>query len=216
MVRTATRITVEPGSHLLMSDVAWTTYSDFLKMFSESPAVRLTFDRGMLEIMSPSLHHDDESRFFVSLIQILAEEWGRPFKPGGSTTMRRKPKQAGLEADECFWLDSAPQMAGRRQLNLRRDPPPDLAIEVELRRSSINRMALFARLGVPEVWRLRKTGLTFHTLAGKKYDETATSVAFPGVTPALIEKFVNKAAEAGDVLGVLREFRVAARKCHAK
>ena len=217
MVAALARPTIGLGSRILMHDADWATYVYFLKMFAESRSARLTYDRGTLEIMSPSLQHDEASRVFVSLIQILAEEWNLPFKPAGSTTMKRKQKQAGIEADECVWLANATRMAGRRQLDLGRDPPPDLAIEVEVsRRSKLDRMAVYARLGVPEVWRLSKKGVSFYRLAGKKYEPAITSVAFDGLTPILVEKFVAKTAVAGDVLGVLREFRTAVRKLRAK
>lgn len=217
MPQTLARPTLGPGSHIVMYDADWATYTHFLKMFAESPTAKLTYDRGVLEIISPSLQHDEDSRLFVSLVQVLAEEWNLPFKAAGSTTMRRKLKEAGLEADECFWLINAPRMAGRRQLDLSRDPPPDLAIEVELsRRSKLNRMSLYARLGVPEVWRLGKKGLLFSQRGGKAYLPASTSVTFPGLTPALTEKFLGKAADAGDVLGVLREFRAAVQKIRVK
>lgn len=216
MAQTVTCPIVQPGSRLLMHDVDWTTYNELLAIFCGSPTVRLTYDRGILEITRSSPTLQFHSRIIVFLIQTLAEEWNLPLKAGGSVTMRRKPKRAGLEADESFWLANAPRMAGRRQLNLHRDPPPDLAIEVEVRRSPLNRMSIYARLGVPEVWRLRKSELTFLILDGKKYVEAATSLAFPGLTPKLVEKFVHKAAEAGDILGVLREFRAATRKCRGK
>jgi Uma2 family endonuclease len=217
MIQTLARPTIGAGSRIVLHDVDWATYTHFLKMFGESPTAKLTYDRGVLEIMSPSLQHDDGSRAFVYLIQILAEEWNLPLKAAGSTTMRRKQKQAGLEPDECFWLTNAPRMAGRRQLDLGRDPPPDLAIEIEVsRRSKLDRMSLYARLRVPEVWRYGKKGLAFFGLEGKKYQPVPTSVAFDGLTPAFVERFVDKAAEAGDVLGVLRGFRVAVRKVRAK
>ncbi len=217
MVAAVVRPTIGPGSHVVMHDVDWSGYLHFLKMFDESRTAKLTYDRGTLEIMSPSLSHDEESRAFVYFMKILAEEWGTTLKAAGSTTIRRKQKQAGLEPDECFWLANAPRMAGRRQLDLRRDPPPDLAIEVEKsRRGKLDRMSLYARLRLPEVWRHGKKGLAFFKLEGKQYLPIATSFAFPGLTPALVEKFIAKAAEAGDVLGVLREFRVAVRKVVAK
>jgi Uma2 family endonuclease len=216
MNATLSHPTIVPGSRLLMEDVDWATYTHFLKMFAESSTVKLTYDRGTLEIMSPSIRHDDQSRNFVLFLHVLAEEWNLPLKAAGSTTMRRRPKQAGLEADECFWLKNSPRMAGRRSLDLGRDPPPDLAVEIDLRRSKMNRMSLYARLGVPEVWRMRKKGLEFFHLDGKKYAPAAMSLAFPGLEPALIEKFLENAAEAIDVNHVLREFRVAARKCRMK
>ncbi len=217
MVAVNARSTIGPGSRILMHGIDWDTYTYFLKMFEESRGARLTYDRGALEIMSPSLPHDDASRAFVFFLQILAEEWKLPLKAAGSTTLRRKQKQTGLEPDECFWLANAPRMAGRRQLDLRRDPPPDLAIEVEKsRRGKLDRMALYARLRVPELWRLGKKGLAFFRLEGNGYVAASTSLAFPGLDPVLVEKYIAEVAEAGDVFGVLRDFRAAVRKLRTK
>src|SRR5438132_343667 len=138
--------------YLRLSGIDWKTYSQLLRAFSERPAIRLTYDRGELEIMSPLLKHDDDARFLGRLVLVLTEELALPLKAGGSTTLRRRLKQRGIEADDCFWIANAHRMTGRRDLNLRRDPPPDLAIEVDVTRSSLDRLSIYAALLVPEVW----------------------------------------------------------------
>src|SRR5262249_23505663 len=151
----------------------------------ERPGIRLTYDRGELEIMSPLLKHDDGGRVLGTMVFVLTEELGLPLKHGGSTTLRRRLKQRGIEADECFWIANAHRMAGGRRLDLSRDPPPDLAIEVNVTHGSLDRLAIYAALKVPEVWRLDGDSLTFHVLtADGTYASSDRSKAFLQVAPA--------------------------------
>lgn len=193
---------------LVLSNVDWRTYSRLLRAFEGRPGVRLTYDHGELEIMSPLMEHDDDGRFIGDLVFVLTEELGLPLKRGGSTTLRRRLKQRGIEADECFWIAHAHRMAGRRRLDLRTDPPPDLAIEVDVTHSSLNRMDIYAALGVPEVWRLDGNTLSFFVLgAGRAYSSAAVSRSFPRVTTADLLGFIQQGRQAGDQNTVTRQFR---------
>jgi Uma2 family endonuclease len=204
-----------PGNRLTISGVDWEMYTRLLHIFAEHPRVRLTYDRGELEMMSPLLQHDDDGRFLGDLVFVLTEELGLPLKRGGSTTLRRRLKQRGIEADECFWIANASRMAGRR-LDLRTDPPPDLAIEVDVTHSSLDRLGIYAALKVPEVWRLEGDLLTFHVLDTEgKYQVGSTSLSFPHVTPADLLIFVQQARLAGDEHAVIRNFREWVRERHA-
>jgi Uma2 family endonuclease len=196
------------GQYLRLSGVDWKTYSRLLHIFAERPTIRLTYDRGELEIMSPLLKHDDDARFLGRLVSVLTEELGLPLKHGGSTTMRRRLKQRGIEADECFWIANAHRMAGRRTLDLRRDPPPDLAIEVDVTHSSLDRLGIYAALKVPELWRLDGDRLTFYVLQPDgTYKKADRSQSFPQVTPADLLRFLQQARRAGDENAVIRRFR---------
>jgi Uma2 family endonuclease len=205
-----------PGRCVLLSGIDWRIYSRLLHVFAEKPGVRLTYDRGDLEIMSPSLEHDDEGRLLGLLVFVLTEELGLPIRHGGSTTLRRRLRQRGIEADECFWITNAHRMAGRRRLDLRTDPPPDLAIEVDVSHSSLNRLAIYAALGVPEVWRLEGDTLTFYVLGSAgTYTTAATSLAFPLVTPADLLGFVQQIRQAADENPIVRQFRAWIRQRRA-
>lgn len=196
------------SGRICLSAVDWRMYSMLLRAFAERPGIRLAYDRGDLEIMSPLLEHDDNGSLLGDLVFVLTDELGLPLKRGGSTTMRRRRKQRGIDADECFWIAGAHRMVGRRRLDLRTDPPPDLAIEVDVTRSSLDRMGIYAALGVPEVWRLEGDSLTFHVLGPDgSYVEAAISRSIPLVTPADLLGFLKKAQAAGDENPVLREFR---------
>jgi Uma2 family endonuclease len=192
---------------LRLSNVDWKTYSRLLRIFAEHRGVRLAYDRGELEIMSPSMEHDRDGRFLGRLVIALTEELGLPILSAGSTTLRRRLRRRGIEADECYWIANAHRMAGRRQLDLRRDPPPDLAIEVDVSHSSLDRLSIYAALGVPEVWRLDGDQLTFNVRAGRRYSPAATSQAFPLVGATDLVGFLQQARQAGDENPVVRGFR---------
>src|SRR6266851_39103 len=142
------------GESVILRDVPWRMYGQLLRAFAERPRVRLTYDRGVLEIMSPVLEHDSGSWFVGRLVVTATEELQLSVLGGGSTTFRRRRRRRGLEPDECFWIANEPRMRGKRRVDLRVDPPPDLAIEVDVTRSSMDRMGVYGALCVPEVWRL--------------------------------------------------------------
>src|SRR5205814_2592043 len=122
----------------------------------------------------------------------LTEELGREVLSGGATTLRRRLEKRGLEPDECFWIQNEAAVRGVRRLNLRVHPPPDLAIEVDVTNSSLDRMGIYAALGVPEVWRLDEPSLTFHVLGPDgRYALVTHSRSFPQVTPADLMRFLT-------------------------
>ncbi len=196
------------GDCLKLSYVPWHMYTRLLRAFEDRPGVRLTYDGGELEIMSPSLEHDDDGDFLGRLVHVLTEEFGRPIRGAGSTTLRRRLKQKGLEPDRSYWITHAPQMAGVRRLDLRIHPPPDLAIEVDVTHSSLDRMGIYAALVVPEVWRLDNGALSFHVLdVDGQFRQSAESPNFPGVTAADLMPFLREGQKAPDQNVVTRRFR---------
>jgi Uma2 family endonuclease len=200
-----------------LCDVDWATYTRLLRIFADRPRMRLTYDRGELEIMSPVLEHDNDDRMLGQFVVILTDELGLPMMPGGSTTMRRRKRRKGIESDECFWIANAHRMEGRRRLDLRTDPPPDLAIEVDVTRSSMDRMGIYAALKVPEVWRLEGDVLTFNVLDEHGvYQQAETSRSFPGLRPADLLPFVQEARRGGNQNPLLRRFRAWVREDLAK
>ncbi len=177
---------------LILDNVDWRMYSQLLRAFAERPGIRLTYDRGTLEIMSPLLAHDGDADFLGMLVRALAAGMKIPIKGSGSTTLRRRKKQKGLEPDRGFWIANEAAMRGKRHYSPKTDPPPDLAIEVDVTNSSLNRMSIYASLGVPEVWRLDGQTLTFHVLdAGRTFVSATNSKSFPGLTSADLMHFMG-------------------------
>jgi Uma2 family endonuclease len=196
------------GQRLVLRDVDWQTYGRLLRAFAERPSVRLTYDRGVLEIMRPLENHVGGNYLLGRFVDTLTEELGLTVMAGRSTTFRRRRQRRGLEADNSYWIANEPRVRGKESIDLRVDPPPDLAIEVDVTRSSLNRMSIYAVLGVPEVWRLDEDTLTFELLqpSGRSYAPSSTSLAFPLVTPADLMTFLALRTQM-DENAVVQQFR---------
>jgi Uma2 family endonuclease len=183
-----------------------------LRAFAERPGFRLTYDRGTLEIMGPLHEHESDIDMLGRFVVVLTEERGLPIKAGRSTTFRRRRMRRGLEPDHSWWVTHEPQVRGKRHIDLRLDPPPDLALEVDVTHRSVDRMSIYARLGVPEVWRLDARGLTFQALQPNgRYAEQAHSPMFPLFTPADLMAHVALRSQ-HDENEVVRQFRLFVRQ----
>jgi Uma2 family endonuclease len=199
----------KPGRAVVIHDVDWKTYSRLLRAFGDRPRLRLTYDRGVLEIMVPSNEHEADADFLAALVVILTKGFKLPVRRGGSTTLRRMKVKKGLEPDRCFWIASAAKMVGVRQLDLRIHPPPDLAIEVDVTRSSLDRFGIYSKLGVPELWRLSGDALQFHTLGGnRRYVAIAASRIFTGIAPDDLMTFVLQSRNVVDQNATTDSFEV--------
>jgi len=207
-------VSVRARQRLVLYDIDWKTYLRLSRLFDERPAFRLTYDRGTLEIMTVTFGHESWGYVLGRMVDVLTEELGLPVAGGGSTTMRRKKKKRGLEPDQCYWITHEAQVRGKLRIDLRKDPPPDLAIEVEVSRSALKRLGIYAALGIPEVWRCDGKSLTIHVLnAQGKYDVRTHSAIFPHVASADLLSFLMQRGQM-DVNALLRQFRAWVRQTH--
>ena len=133
-------------SRVLLYDVSWATFQSLAR---EARGGRLAYDRGRLEIMSPSFEHENVKGLLGRLIEVFAEELGIDLTNAGSTTLFRSDLDRGIEADECFYIAHATMMRGKGHIELPLDPPPDLAIEVDISSSSIDKLAIWPNWGSP-------------------------------------------------------------------
>ena len=196
---------------LLLHAVDWRTYEKFLDAVGERP-LRLTYDRGNLEIMAPSWNHEWWGRRIAFLIPLLGAELNVEVQGGGSTTFRREDLDRGLEPDECFYVgEHAVQMLGLRNLDLSRDPPPDLAIEIDITSSSLNRQGIYAALGVRELWRYDGESLRVLRLgADGTYEGCEQSPSFPSLPLAAFAEFLQQTQAVGEA-SLIRLFQEWAR-----
>jgi Uma2 family endonuclease len=207
-VRSATR------NRLILSGVDWRTYTRLLRAFEERPNVRLTYDRGTLEIMSPLYKHDHDAEMLGQFVRIMTEELDTTLAAGGSVTLRRRKKMRGLEPDRCYWIANEPRIRGKDDIDLRIDPPPDLAIEVDATHSSLPRVSIYETLGVPELWRLHNKVLTFRALgADGHYAQCGDSPTFAAIrlTPADLMHFLAM-RNTQDDNAITRQFRAWVRQ----
>jgi Uma2 family endonuclease len=197
---------------LVLYGVDWRTYGRLLRAFGDRPAVHLTYDRGCLEIMTLSHEHEGLSYILGRFIDALTEELNLPVKGGRSTTFRRRKRQRGLEPDCCWWIANEPLVRGKDRIDLRVDPPPDLVLEVDITHSSIDRLAIYAVLGVPEVWRWKDQKLVCYLLGQDgHYAESRLSKTFPHLAPGDLAGFLAKRGQM-DENALVRQFRAWVRQ----
>ncbi len=195
--------------------VAW---QDYLKLLDATPDLYLrhTYDRGTLEMMmSPRKEHDWVASLVARMIEALALAQDIPIQSIGSTTLRAAKGGRGLQPDKAYYLAHEPEVRCKETYEPEKNPPPDLVIEVDVTKTSIPRMPVFAKIGVPEIWRCKRDQVRFYRLAKTKYEAVARSVAFPFLEPADLMCFVNRRAEIGEN-GAVREFVKWAKKAYRK
>ena len=181
-----------PEQRVILENVSWETYERLLAESIDSVGTRFTYDEGALEIMVVSIGHENPNRTLAQLVEIVAEETDRDLHRAGSTTFKRKDLAKGFEPDSCFYIGHAEQTRGKEELDLVTDPPPDLVIEVDITRSSLNRFPIFAALGVAEVWRFDGARVTMYRLEGGRYFETETSLTLPPLTASQSTVFLDE------------------------
>jgi Uma2 family endonuclease len=191
-VTTVIAVADEPVEHLTLYDVPWSTYEAVSRAF-EDRRLRITYDRGTLEIMTVSHGHEFSKRLLGRLIEMLTFVLHIRIHSGGSTTFKRKVLEKGMEPDECYWIQNEPRMRGRSEYDIETDPPPDLGLEIDVTTSSIRRMGIYAALRVPEVWRVKRGSLSVHHLgANGQYKEKNRSRAFPFLPLDEVRRFLNE------------------------
>lgn len=184
--------------HFVFYDVDWAFYDSVLRRL-EDRRVFVTFDHGSLEIMSPSRKHGKCGRVLGLMINILADELDLPLDGGGSTTYRRQDLERGLEPDECFYIQNEARIRGKQEIDLSIDPPPDLAVEVEISRRLLDRRAIYATMGVPELWCHDGVSLRILVLdSDGKYVQADRSPNFPALPTAEVDRFVQLAWEVNE------------------
>jgi Uma2 family endonuclease len=197
---------IQSANRFLLKNISWQTYEALLKDMESQPGIRLTYDRGILEIMSPLAPHERNSRLIGRLVEALTEEMNIEICSLGSLTCKREDLARGLEPDQCYYIQNESVVRNLDQIDLNQDPPPDLAIEIDITSSSINRLDLYAALGVPEVWRYDGSQLIIYQLQNGEYLVCTNSPTFPQLTSSEIIRFLELRKTTGETT-LIRLFR---------
>jgi Uma2 family endonuclease len=187
-----TKAAKDSGRRVVLYDVDWQAYKTICGAIVDRP-VRMTYDRGVLEIMVKSGEHDTYGQLFALIVFALARFYRRKIRCCGSFTHQREDIEKGFEPDQCFYIANQALMKGKKDVDLAKDPPPDLMIEVEVSRSALNRMPIFAAFKVPEVWRFDTRTIRVYVLKNGAYEEVATSPTFPDVPIGELVSFIETA-----------------------
>ncbi|MEL6553058.1 MAG: Uma2 family endonuclease [Cyanobacteria bacterium J06621_11] len=196
---------------VILSKISWTTYKSLLSDFEQEPAIRLTYDNGTLEIRMPLDPHESYKKIIGRLIEAATEELGLEIRSLGSRTCEREDLTQGLEPDQCYYIQNEPLVRSIRQIDLSTMPPPDLAVEIDITSSSLNRFDIYSKLGVPEIWRFDGKTLTIHRLSQGQYDEINQSIALAPLKTEDFANFVLANRTAGEN-SLLRQFRETLRR----
>ena len=186
-----TTVLREPDQTVILRGIHWDTYERLLADQQESSGTRLNFDCGTLEIVSPSSEHEQLKETITLLFQLMASELEIDVVAAGSTTFRRKDLRKGFEPDASFYIRNAQAVRKRPQIDLRRDPPPDVVVEIEITNPAINKLSIFAAAAVPEVWLYRDDRVEILALESKTYQKKMESSFLPGVTDEVLTSFVR-------------------------
>jgi Uma2 family endonuclease len=190
---------------ITLENVSWELYELLLRE-TEEQHLRITYDQGRMVIMSPLPRHDKVKTLIGRMIEMAALELDVPISSFGSTTWKRKDLAKGLEADECYYVRNEPVVRGRVDIDLKRDPAPDLAVEVDITHQPVDRPSIYAALGVAEIWRYDGMRVEFLLRGERGYTTAPRSLAFPQLLPEDVTRFLAMFAGAGEN-DVMRQFR---------
>ncbi|GET41721.1 Uma2 family endonuclease [Microseira wollei] len=198
-------IALSPGSHLVINDVTWEQYEALLEELGEERRIpRINYCNGSLELMSPLPAHERPHRIIAYIVTAILDAQGRDWEDFGATTFK-KPTQAGLEPDTCFYIQNAERVRSLMRMNMDEDPPPDLAIETDV--TSRTTLEAYAILKVPEVWIYNNEKLKIWLLRDGNYCESDSSSIFPDLPIIeMIPRLVKQAFQEGSSK-MLRELR---------
>ena len=187
---------------VVVNGVSWQLYQQMLAEIGDGHT-RLTYDQGRLEIMSPTPRHELIKTVLGRLVEAYADEMDIPIEGFGSTTFDREDLQKGLEPDECYYVQKAGEVRGRQEFDFAVDPPPDLAIEIDISPPDVARQPIYAALGVPEIWKYDGNEVRFlHRTTEGRYIAADLSLAFAELTASELNRFLQIALSDGQSAAV--------------
>jgi Uma2 family endonuclease len=199
------QIIVKPGQQMLLKDISWQQLENILEEMGERRAARISYSHGWLEIMVPLPEHEKDKEIFGELVRILLDKLQIDFEPFGSTTLKNELMRQAVEPDTSFYTQNQAAVIGENRIDLTIDPPPDLAIEVDI--TSRTRFDNYEILGVPELWRYTQQGLEISLLQQGKYIKSQSSPNFPDIPIVeLVNEYIQQCLTIGRSQAI-RNFR---------
>jgi Uma2 family endonuclease len=196
------QLKIKPGQQLLLEDVSWQQFESILADLGEQRAAKVSYSYGSLEIMVPLPEHEKAKEIIGDMIKVLLDRRNINYDALGSTTLKSENMAQGVEPDTCFYIQNQELVIGKNRLDMNFDPPPDLAVEIDL--TSRTALDNYRILGVPELWRYRKKGLQISILRDGEYKESDASPTFLDLP---IVSLVNQYVQQSQVIGSSQAMR---------
>jgi Uma2 family endonuclease len=190
----------------LLTNISWQTFKAMLVDMGSERATRLAYDKGLVEIMTPLMPHENSNRLIEVFVGVLCEELGLEIKRAGSLTLTRDDLERGAEPDSSYYIQNEPLVRDKAEIDLDNDPPPDLVLEVEYSRSRIDKLSLYAAMGIPEFWRYNGSVLRIYRLESGQYVQCNNSPTFTPIAVTEIPKFLQQSRKVGEIT-CTRNFR---------
>lgn len=186
------QIRVPEGQTIEIEDVSWADFEVILQELGEKRNTRIAYSEGTLTIVAPMPAHEVEKVCIGRCVEVLLDELECDYTSYGSTTFKNESMLKAVEPDDCFYIRHADLMAGKQRINLSTDPPPELAIEIDL--TSKTQLDAYLGLGVEELWRFDGGRLRIDCLRNGEYVEVVESPLFPGwPIKEAVERYVREA-----------------------
>ncbi len=195
------------GATLVIHQASWDDYERLLEDLSDRPHLRVSYDCGKLEIMSPSPEHEEYAELIDDLVLLFSETLDVKLEKRGKATWKRRQLAKGVEPDACYYVASADRIIGRRKIDLETDPPPDIVVEIDITNESLSKFPIYAALGVPEIWLYDgKKNMQFYELARGAYREIPESRFLAGLKPLILIEALEQSRTEGQT-AARRAFR---------
>jgi Uma2 family endonuclease len=175
----------------------WGDYQRLLRIRGDRSAPRITYLEGELEIMTPSRTHESIKSIIGCLVEVWCFEQGIEFSKYGSWTLESQESERGAEPDECYVFGEVAEPTR-----------PDLAIEVVWTSGGIDKLEVYRKLGVREVWYWRRGTIQPYALRGERYEAIPTSEVLPGIDLLLLAGFLDRKTTSR----AIREYRLALKR----
>jgi Uma2 family endonuclease len=185
------------GSTLVIQQASWDDYECLLQDLRDRHSLRVSYDQGRLEIMSPLPEHEEYGRCIDLLMRAFAQAHKIKVQNYGAATWKRQSLNRGAEPDSCYYVANAVRVIGKRDFDLEKDPPPDVVVEIDITNESLSKFPIYGALGVPEIWRYDSKKVQFYELTRNRYREVSTSASFPGLLPAMLASALEKSKTDG-------------------
>ena len=208
-----TKTLLLPEQRTVLNQVSWQTFINLLDDLGDNRVIRLYYDQGVLEIMTPLGEHENNNRFIDDLVRAIADELNLNLKKMGSLTLKREELLKGAEPDSCYYLENEPLVRHKQNINLESDPPPDLVLEIDITSSSLDKQTIYAAFEIPELWRYNAQELEVFVLdkTTQSYQKSIQSLHFPWLPLEVIPQYIRQSLRDGET-ATLKSFRTWVRK----
>ncbi len=194
-------------STLILRGISWDDYEELLAAVGEAPGLRISYDQGTMQIMTPSSEHESYVRLIERLVDRVSSKLRIKVLSFGSATMKHSRWRKGSEPDGCFYVQSASRIGNRVLLDFTNDPPPDIVVEIDINHDSLSKFPIYAALGVSEIWRYDGQALAIYLLEQNQYITSEASLALPMLTSAVLTEFLSRSRNE-DQYETLLEFEI--------